>query len=71
VATAGYLGYLAGPPLIGLAADAAGLPTALGIVCAACALVAVGAALIPPPRDLPTPPAARGAVISNVEGYHG
>jgi len=71
VATAGYLGYLAGPPLIGLAADAAGLPTALGIVCAACALVAVGAALIPPPRDLPTPPAARGAVTSNVEGYHG
>src|SRR5215475_3295206 len=63
--TAIYLGYLAGPPLIGLAADAAGLPTALGIVCAACALVAVGAALIPPPRDLPTPPAARGAVISN------
>src|SRR5262244_2376622 len=71
VPPAGYLGYLAGPPLIGLAADAAGLPAALGIVCAACALVAVGAALIPPPRDLPTPPAARGAVTSNVEGYHG
>jgi len=71
VATTGYLGYLAGPPLIGLAADAAGLPAALGIVCAACALVAVGAALIPPPRDLLAPPAGRGAVTSNVEGYHG
>ena len=71
VATTGYLGYLAGPPLIGLAADAAGLPAALGIVCAACALVAVGAALIPPARVLPAPPAGREAVISNVEGYHG
>ncbi len=71
VATTGYLGYLAGPPLIGFAADAAGLPTALGIVCAACALVAVGAALVPPPRDLPAPPVARGAITSNVEGYHG
>jgi len=71
VATTGYLGYLAGPPLIGLAADAAGLPAALGIVCLACALVAVGAALIPPPRDLPAPPATREAVTSNVEGYHG
>ena len=45
VATTGYFGYLAGPPLIGLVAEAAGLPTALGIVCAACALVACGAPL--------------------------
>ena len=43
VATTGYLGFLAGPPLIGLASDAIGLPAALGIVSASCALVAVGA----------------------------
>ena len=43
VATTGYLGFLAGPPLIGLASDAIGLPSALGIVSASCALVAVGA----------------------------
>src|SRR5205814_840998 len=41
VATTGYLGFLAGPPLIGLASDAIGLPSALGIVSASCALVAV------------------------------
>jgi len=36
VATTGYLGFLAGPPLIGL-------PSALGIVSGCCALVALGA----------------------------
>ncbi len=46
VATNGYCGYLAGPPLIGLAADLVGLRAALGIVCAACGLVAAGAAMI-------------------------
>ena len=43
VATTGYLGFLAGPPLIGLAADAVGLPSALGIVSGCCAVVALGA----------------------------
>lgn len=43
VATPGYLGFLAGPPLIGLTAEHTGLRAALGIVCLACALVAVGA----------------------------
>lgn len=37
----GYLGFLAGPPVIGLVADAAGLPAALGIVCAMTAAVAL------------------------------
>ena len=41
VATAGYLGSLAGPPLIGLAAAAVTLPVALGFVVLASALVAV------------------------------
>jgi fucose permease len=52
VATTGYFGFLAGPPLIGLAAEAAGLRAALGIVCALCALVAAGAGMA---RERETP----------------
>jgi len=48
VATPGYLGFLAGPPPIGLAAEHLGLRGALGLVCVACALVAVGARKLPP-----------------------
>jgi MFS family permease len=47
VATTGYAGYLAGPPLIGFAAELAGLPAALGIVAACCAVVAAGASVLP------------------------
>jgi len=47
VATTGYGGYLVGPPLIGLAAEGTSLPVALGILCAACALIAAGAAALP------------------------
>jgi hypothetical protein len=43
VTTTGYLGFLAGPPLIGLAAEASTLGTALGLVVLACAVVAVAA----------------------------
>jgi MFS family permease len=50
VATTGYGGYLAGPPLIGLAADFVGLPVALGIVSVACAVIAAGAGVVPSPR---------------------
>ena len=45
VATTGYVGFLAGPPAIGLAAEVAGLPAALGIVALACAAVATAARL--------------------------
>jgi MFS family permease len=41
VATIGYGGFLSGPPLIGITAEAAGLPVALGLVSAACVLVAL------------------------------
>jgi len=47
VATPGYLGFLSGPPLIGLAAEHVSLRAAMGIVCAACVLVAVGARRLP------------------------
>lgn len=50
VATTGYAGYLAGPPLIGLAAEETSLPAALWIVSAVCALIAVGAPAIPRER---------------------
>lgn len=43
VASTGYAGLLAGPPLIGLAADLVTLPVALGLVCVACATLAAGA----------------------------
>ena len=45
VATTGYVGFLAGPPAIALAAEVAGLPAALGIVALACAAVAIAAHL--------------------------
>jgi fucose permease len=43
VGTFGYVGFLAGPPSIGLAADAFTLPAALGLVVAALAWIAYGA----------------------------
>ncbi len=43
VATTGYFGFLAGPPLIGLAAEVSGFRVALGIVSALCALITIGA----------------------------
>ena len=41
VATTGYLGFLTGPPFIGLVAELATLRLALGLVVACCALIAV------------------------------
>jgi len=43
VSTAGYCGFLAGPPLIGLCAEALTLPGALGIVVACLAWIAMSA----------------------------
>jgi predicted MFS family arabinose efflux permease len=51
VATTGYLGFLAGPPAIGLVAEAAGLTVGLGIVAVACVLIAAGAAVALGDRD--------------------
>ncbi|HEX2437555.1 MAG TPA: MFS transporter [Methylomirabilota bacterium] len=48
-ATIGYLGFLSGPPLIGVVAEAAGLGLALGLVALACAVVAGGAGAVPEP----------------------
>ena len=41
VATVGYVGFLAGPPAIGLVAHATTLRIALALVVACCALIAV------------------------------
>jgi MFS family permease len=48
VATVGYLGFLAGPPLIGALGEATTLPAALTLVVALTALVAVMARRLPP-----------------------
>jgi fucose permease len=50
VSTAGYGGFLAGPPLIGLVAELGGLPFGLGLVAAVVALMALGAGALRPPR---------------------
>ena len=49
MATTGYLGFLTGPPLIGVVADAIGLGPALGLVSAGCALIAIGAGALSMP----------------------
>ena len=59
IATTGYGGYLAGPPLIGFAAGLAGLPASLGIVAACCAVIAAGAAALPHPASRRRPRASR------------
>ena len=58
VATTGYLGFLTGPPLIGVVADAIGLGPALGLVSVGCALIAIGA------RALSMPGLERDSVAS-------
>lgn len=45
-ASIGYMGFLAGPPLIGFAAQATSLGTALGLLAIACALVALFASMV-------------------------
>ncbi|QXJ19874.1 MFS transporter [Actinomadura graeca] len=56
VSTCGYLGFIAGPPLIGAAAEAAGLAAALGIVAALAALVAAAAGAVGPAAAVTAPP---------------
>ena len=47
VASTGYLGFLAGPPLIGVVAEAAGLAAGLGLVSVACTIIALKARGLP------------------------
>jgi HAD superfamily hydrolase (TIGR01509 family) len=70
VSTVGWLGFLAGPPAIGFAADTVGLRTALGIVVASIAIVAIlGRSATPRGRE-----GVRGimfeprAVLSDLDG---
>jgi len=67
VTTTGYLGLLSGPPIIGAAASATSVPTALLLVIAATGAVAFGAGALRPPAAVsseaphattPTPTAA-------------
>jgi MFS family permease len=72
VATTGYAGYLAGPPLIGLAAELIGLRGALGIVSLACGMVAVTATLVSRPRATLSLPrlSNRAAATHTTESSH-
>ncbi|HUZ24457.1 MAG TPA: MFS transporter [Streptosporangiaceae bacterium] len=55
--SAGYLGSLAGPPLIGGLAEVTSLPAALGVVAVLCAMIVLLAGTIRP-RTAAAPPAA-------------
>jgi hypothetical protein len=46
----GYAGFLSGPPLIGLVAEATSLTIALALIVLACVLVGVGANAAAPGR---------------------
>jgi MFS family permease len=48
VATMGYMGFLAGPPVIGLVAEQTSLQLALGLVVLACIIIGVAAAAASP-----------------------
>jgi MFS family permease len=54
VATTGYCGFLAGPPLIGFVAEITSLSVALGMVSACCALIALSARVVLRPQQLQT-----------------
>lgn len=67
VATTGYLGFLSGPPLIGVVADAAGLSVGLGVVSGACAFVALKAGALPETPRMPRAQEPRLPARSAVE----
>lgn len=71
VASIGYLGYLAGPPLIGLVAHVIGLAGGLGIVCVACAIVAVSSRVVGDSRRVTAPSDIRGGVVSQYSSSGG
>jgi hypothetical protein len=50
MSTAGYGGFLAGPPLVGFLAGGVGLPIALGVVVILVAIVSAGARWVSPPQ---------------------
>jgi MFS family permease len=67
VATTGYLGFLAGPPLIGVVAEVAGLAAGLGLVSGACAFVALKAGALPE-ASTPRTSVTKGAHSADAPG---
>jgi hypothetical protein len=51
LATIGYTGFLVGPPVIGLVADATTLAVALGLLVLACAAMGAWATIVAPARE--------------------
>ena len=56
--TIGYLGFLAGPPLIGLVSHRSSLGVALGVVAGAISLVTLGGRWVATDRPVVAPPGA-------------
>jgi HAD superfamily hydrolase (TIGR01509 family) len=68
VSSMGYLGFVAGPSLIGGVAGLVGLPAALGLVVLLAAGVAAGAGATCEPQPKPRNPSATSAVLSDLDG---
>jgi HAD superfamily hydrolase (TIGR01509 family) len=64
VSTTGYLGFVAGPPLIGALAELASLPVALAALPALAAVIAVAARVVRPAR----PQAEPAYLLSDLDG---
>jgi len=67
VASSGYLGFLAGPPLIGVVAEMSSLSVALGIVSLCCTFIAFSARIVLHPRRSHTDKVGVSAQITAVE----
>jgi hypothetical protein len=70
VSTTGYLGFVAGPPLIGAVAEVATLPTALCIPVAGCAAIALLAGSVATPAGStrePAPPRRASGPLAHSE----
>ncbi|WP_067465050.1 MFS transporter [Actinomadura macra] len=68
VSTCGYLGFIAGPPLIGAVAEVTGLGAALGIVAALTALLAAAAGSVRPAAAVTAPPPPRSRPRPDADG---
>lgn len=63
VASTGYLGFLAGPPVIGLVAEVTNLAVGLGLVSICCLLIALGTGAALRPTRAPSTPAACSEMV--------
>jgi MFS family permease len=67
VSTAGYCGFLAGPPLIGLVAEVSGLPVGLGLVAGVVGLMVLGAGALPRREAPEVTPLLTGSMLTEIQ----